>query len=534
MKQFLLFLFSASCLSVAGWLRADTYTWDAGTGFAWQIGADTDTVWDPDGLPGPDDTIAFDWHRTASISLSSDMEVGGISFLTSSNLTLQAGGTPYYFRSLRSVSTADHDAVRTNTVMYAYTPDGATFQAHAGRNVVLAIHRLQAAHADGNFSLVKTGAGILLFGNNDQTSLQTTNTITVLEGELRMESYAATDNKAATIVIGGGANPATLRVTRTAGDAKPGAHPYSRVYVKPNGRYHFPVKASPVQFWNKFFEVEGGLLDLSGNMLTLRNWDGDTWDYELRLIGGTVTNGVYTFSWLSNTHPVLKALAADTPSVFHADLSMSSRSPLLIERGPAPVGLVLHGQILNRSFIKEGDGVLQLAAPEGNPYYQANSPTLLNAGTILANNAAGWAFGTNGVTMAAGTTLGGTGRVYAGRLNHPITIADNATVQDAIDLFSYYRIGCLPVVDPAGHLVSFLSDGDVVGFISRRTRQQDRIPQIFHATIFEADDYYKRDEDIVKELETINVMYCATKKVQFAYEDDNLAEIAALMDNRRL
>lgn len=119
-------------------------------------------------------------------------------------------------------------------------------------------------------------------------------------------------------------------------------------------------------------------------------------------------------------------------------------------------------------------------------------------------------------------------------IKNPITIADNATVQDAIDLFSYYRIGCLPVVDPAGHLVSFLSDGDVVGFISRRARQQDRIPQIFHATIFEADDYYKRDEDIVKELETINVMYCATKKVQFAYEDDNLAEIAALMDNRRL
>ena len=119
-------------------------------------------------------------------------------------------------------------------------------------------------------------------------------------------------------------------------------------------------------------------------------------------------------------------------------------------------------------------------------------------------------------------------------IKNPITIADNATVQDAIDLFSYYRIGCLPVVDPAGHLVSFLSDGDVVGFISRRTRQQDRIPQIFHATIFEADDYYKRDEDIVKELETINVMYCATKTVQFAYEDDNLAEIAALMDNRRL
>ena len=120
-------------------------------------------------------------------------------------------------------------------------------------------------------------------------------------------------------------------------------------------------------------------------------------------------------------------------------------------------------------------------------------------------------------------------------IKNPITIADNATVQDAIDLFSYYRIGCLPVVDPAGHLVSFLSDGDVVGFISPpHPKQQDRISADLPRTIFEADDYYKRDEDIVKELETINVMYCATKKVQFAYEDDNLAEIAALMDNRRL
>lgn len=119
-------------------------------------------------------------------------------------------------------------------------------------------------------------------------------------------------------------------------------------------------------------------------------------------------------------------------------------------------------------------------------------------------------------------------------IKNPITIADNATVQDAINLFGYYRIGCLPVVDPAGHLVSFLSDGDIVNFIARRTKQQDRIPQIFHATIYEADDYYKRDEEIMKEMEEISVMFTATKKVQFAYTDDNLAEIATLMDNRRL
>lgn len=119
-------------------------------------------------------------------------------------------------------------------------------------------------------------------------------------------------------------------------------------------------------------------------------------------------------------------------------------------------------------------------------------------------------------------------------IKNPITIADNATVQDAINLFSYYRIGCLPVLNPAGHLVSFLSDGDVINFMARRTSQQDRIPQIFHASIYEADKYYKRDEEIIKELENISVMYCASKRVQFAYDDDNLAEIATLIDNRRL
>ena len=120
-------------------------------------------------------------------------------------------------------------------------------------------------------------------------------------------------------------------------------------------------------------------------------------------------------------------------------------------------------------------------------------------------------------------------------IKNPITIADNATVQDAIDMFAYYRIGCLPVVDPSGVLVSFLSDGDIIKFLARRTKQQDRIPQIFHATIFEPNEgYYERDEEIIKEIQDLSVMYCATKKVQFAYDDDNLAEIAALMDDRRL
>ncbi|MDO4281154.1 MAG: CBS domain-containing protein [Peptococcaceae bacterium] len=118
-------------------------------------------------------------------------------------------------------------------------------------------------------------------------------------------------------------------------------------------------------------------------------------------------------------------------------------------------------------------------------------------------------------------------------IKNPITITDTATVQDAIDLFSAHHIGCLPVVDMNGALVAFLSNGDVINFLARRTRQQDRMPLIFHATTYDADDF-KRDEEILSESKELAVTYSATRRVQYAYVDDNLAEVASVMDNRHL
>ena len=120
-------------------------------------------------------------------------------------------------------------------------------------------------------------------------------------------------------------------------------------------------------------------------------------------------------------------------------------------------------------------------------------------------------------------------------IKNPITIANNATISDAILLFSTHRVGCLPVVDPSGKLVSFLSDGDVINFLARRTKQQDRMPAIFHAVASQQpDSFMQLDPGIYSELEKISVLHCATKYVQYAYPEDNLAEIATLMDNRRL
>lgn len=123
--------------------------------------------------------------------------------------------------------------------------------------------------------------------------------------------------------------------------------------------------------------------------------------------------------------------------------------------------------------------------------------------------------------------------IYELMMKNPITIADTATVQDAIDMFSAHRVGCLPVVDAAGKLVAFLSDGDVMEFLARRSKLQDRMPLIYHAASYD-DKALEKDEELVKELGQMSVLHCATKRVQFCYEEDNTAEIATLMDNRRL
>lgn len=123
--------------------------------------------------------------------------------------------------------------------------------------------------------------------------------------------------------------------------------------------------------------------------------------------------------------------------------------------------------------------------------------------------------------------------IYELMIKNPITISDNATVQDAIDMFSAHRVGCLPVVDASDKLVAFLSDGDVMEFLARRTKLQDRMPLIYHAASYN-EKALDPNEELINEISQMSVMHCATKRVQFCYEDDNTAEIATLMDNRRL
>ncbi len=112
-------------------------------------------------------------------------------------------------------------------------------------------------------------------------------------------------------------------------------------------------------------------------------------------------------------------------------------------------------------------------------------------------------------------------------IKNPLTIRDDAKIQDAIDMFSANRVGALPVVDAQGRLVAFLSDGDVVGYLSRRSKST--LQHIFAAP--GRNEASVSNEEIIKEAEATSVLYCATKKVKYAYLDDNMAKVASDMVN---
>ena len=73
--------------------------------------------------------------------------------------------------------------------------------------------------------------------------------------------------------------------------------------------------------------------------------------------------------------------------------------------------------------------------------------------------------------------------IYELMIKNPITINENATVQDAIDMFSTHRVGCLPVIDASERLVGFLSDGDVMEFVAPNSKTVYRLFIMQQATM---------------------------------------------------
>lgn len=54
-----------------------------------------------------------------------------------------------------------------------------------------------------------------------------------------------------------------------------------------------------------------------------------------------------------------------------------------------------------------------------------------------------------------------------------ITINDEATIGESVEVFAKEKIGCLPMVDNDGILTAFLSDGDIIDYVVRNVRRRN-------------------------------------------------------------
>ncbi|MEE8715782.1 MAG: MDR family MFS transporter [Coriobacteriales bacterium] len=90
------------------------------------------------------------------------------------------------------------------------------------------------------------------------------------------------------------------------------------------------------------------------------------------------------------------------------------------------------------------------------------------------------------------------------------TLPQSATVRDAVSLFVEKHISAAPIVDDAGNAVGFVSDGDVLRFLSPRTGTiTDPITAI--SSTISSDDTRLPLPDKIEHLMSANVMSIATK-----------------------
>ncbi len=58
-------------------------------------------------------------------------------------------------------------------------------------------------------------------------------------------------------------------------------------------------------------------------------------------------------------------------------------------------------------------------------------------------------------------------------IENPVTLSDEATIGEAVEVFADKKVGCLPLVDKSGALTAFLSDGDIVDYVVRNVRRHN-------------------------------------------------------------
>lgn len=115
-------------------------------------------------------------------------------------------------------------------------------------------------------------------------------------------------------------------------------------------------------------------------------------------------------------------------------------------------------------------------------------------------------------------------------IKNPQALQEDATVGDAIAIFSKTGYGCLPIVDKEGHLTAFLSDGDIIAFLSHRLKRSERELQMMRVQ----EDRAQTDEKVLAELAESPVSICSSHRVVSVKIDESLDKAAGLLDDKLL
>lgn len=108
------------------------------------------------------------------------------------------------------------------------------------------------------------------------------------------------------------------------------------------------------------------------------------------------------------------------------------------------------------------------------------------------------------------------------------TLPENATALDALRLFKDKGISGAPVVDESGNLSGFVSDGDIIGSISR---QNPSYPSFYTVVVDPEDAEFP---DRLSALTHITVGELATRKVLSVQVGDDMRDVCTLLVNHHL
>lgn len=110
-----------------------------------------------------------------------------------------------------------------------------------------------------------------------------------------------------------------------------------------------------------------------------------------------------------------------------------------------------------------------------------------------------------------------------------LKVKENSSVKDVLEIFSFYKISGLPVVNDRNETIGFISDGDIMRWIGKRE------PIFINLFIVNAVflDYESLEEKFHR-LVVENVMNVAKKKVIAVEEDVDIENVATILGNKKI